>query len=180
MMQNRAHSFKLDGTGNFSLGLAKKSIDSHSNDSHEGPEDVRQQFQNFLAYDQRAVDEREGKIDFGKQQEEAVEKFWGRLTEMITGPEHEYVYLKRIITRIQVKQKKEEEEAKKEKLKVKKKHHHHHHHKKHSHSHSHNHKNADKSHDNRQSHVHEHSHANEHEDKSLDKSNSISPIKINP
>lgn len=40
---------------------------------------------------------------FEKQEsgfEIAVKKFWGRLTEMITGPEHEQVYFKKLINRI--------------------------------------------------------------------------------
>ena len=32
--------------------------------------------------------------------QEVVDKFWGRITELITGPEHEYVYLKRLIHRV--------------------------------------------------------------------------------
>ena len=31
---------------------------------------------------------------------EAVGKFWGRLTEMITGPEHERVYLAKMIEKL--------------------------------------------------------------------------------
>lgn len=104
MLHRRSQSFKLDGTyGSIGFGSKKVSIDSHSNeDSHEGPEDVRKNYENFLLYDPKSINEREGRIDYGKQQEEAVAKFWGRLTEMITGPEHEYVYLKRIITRLEL------------------------------------------------------------------------------
>ena len=29
--------------------------------------------------------------------EVAINKFWGRITEIITGPEYEYQYLKRIV-----------------------------------------------------------------------------------
>ena len=31
-----------------------------------------------------------------------IRKFWGRLSEMITGPDHEYVYLKRLIHRFKL------------------------------------------------------------------------------
>mmetsp|Transcript_1798 Transcript_1798/g.2361 ORF Transcript_1798/g.2361 Transcript_1798/m.2361 type:complete len:145 (+) Transcript_1798:934-1368(+) len=31
---------------------------------------------------------------------EMIQKFWGRITELITGPDHEYVYLKKLIQRI--------------------------------------------------------------------------------
>jgi len=32
-----------------------------------------------------------------------MQKFWGRFAEMITGPEHEYVYLRRIIRNFGIK-----------------------------------------------------------------------------
>ena len=32
--------------------------------------------------------------------EAMIKKFWGRISEMITGPDHEYTYLKKLIARL--------------------------------------------------------------------------------
>jgi hypothetical protein len=40
--------------------------------------------------------------DFNQNHEFQIKKFWGRLSEMITGPDHEYVYLKRLINRMSI------------------------------------------------------------------------------
>lgn len=34
-----------------------------------------------------------------RKSDDSIKKFWGRMSEMITGPEHEYTYLKKIIAR---------------------------------------------------------------------------------
>lgn len=36
------------------------------------------------------------------QYQSMIKKFWGRLSEMITGPDHEYFYLKKLINRFSV------------------------------------------------------------------------------
>ena len=68
MLHNRTQSFKLNGTYG-SIGSKKMSIDSHSHDdsNHDEPEDVRKNFKNCLYFDPKSVNEREGKIDIGKQ-----------------------------------------------------------------------------------------------------------------
>ena len=40
-------------------------------------------------------------MQFGdkKSYDKILHKFWGQITEMITGPDHEYVYLRRILAR---------------------------------------------------------------------------------
>ena len=32
-----------------------------------------------------------------KNYDSIIQRFWGKITEMITGPEHEYIYLKGLI-----------------------------------------------------------------------------------
>ena len=34
--------------------------------------------------------------------DDCIQKFWGKMTELITGPEHEYLYLKKTIQRIKM------------------------------------------------------------------------------
>lgn len=69
MLHRRSISFKLDGTfGSIGFGSKKVSIDSHSHgESDEGPEDVRKNYESFLLFDPKSINEREGKIDYGKK-----------------------------------------------------------------------------------------------------------------